>query len=78
MGVTKDSPADRGGLKAGDSIVKFGESRVGGLEDFDNALRKFKAGEYHLPCALIIGTRTESTDRKVSLNAALRDFGVSV
>jgi 2,3,4,5-tetrahydropyridine-2,6-dicarboxylate N-succinyltransferase len=40
-------------------------------------MKKFPAGEYGLPCALIIGKRTESTDRKVSLNAALRDFGVS-
>src|SRR5437660_11320273 len=40
--------------------------------------RRFPAGEYLTPCALIIGTRKESTDRKTSLNAALRDFGVSV
>lgn len=40
-------------------------------------MKKFPAGEYGLPCALIIGKRSESTDRKVSLNAALRDFGVS-
>jgi 2,3,4,5-tetrahydropyridine-2-carboxylate N-succinyltransferase len=40
--------------------------------------KRFPAGEFGVPCALIIGTRTESTDRKVSLNAALRDFGVSV
>jgi 2,3,4,5-tetrahydropyridine-2-carboxylate N-succinyltransferase len=40
--------------------------------------RKFPAGEYLTPCALIIGARKESTDRKTSLNAALRDFGVSV
>lgn len=40
--------------------------------------KKFPAGEYGVPCALIIGTRRESTDRKVSLNAALRDYGVSV
>jgi 2,3,4,5-tetrahydropyridine-2,6-dicarboxylate N-succinyltransferase len=39
--------------------------------------RKFPAGEYLTPCALIIGVRKESTDRKTSLNAALRDFGVS-
>lgn len=39
--------------------------------------KKFPAGEYGLPCALIIGERKESTDRKTSLNAALRDFGVS-
>lgn len=44
-GVTKDSPAERGGLKAGDVIIKLGESKVGGLEDFDSALRKHKAGE---------------------------------
>jgi 2,3,4,5-tetrahydropyridine-2-carboxylate N-succinyltransferase len=40
--------------------------------------KKFPAGEYGVPCALIIGQRTASTDRKVSLNAALRDFGVPV
>jgi 2,3,4,5-tetrahydropyridine-2-carboxylate N-succinyltransferase len=38
--------------------------------------KKFAAGEYGVPCALIIGKRTESTDRKVSLNRALRDFAV--
>lgn len=40
--------------------------------------KKFPAGEFHVPCALIIGQRKESTDRKTSLNDALRDFGVSV
>ena len=40
--------------------------------------KRFPAGEFGVPCALIIGKRTEATDRKVSLNAALRDFGVSV
>jgi 2,3,4,5-tetrahydropyridine-2-carboxylate N-succinyltransferase len=40
--------------------------------------KKFPAGEIGVPCALIIGRRTASTDRKVSLNAALRDFGVPV
>jgi 2,3,4,5-tetrahydropyridine-2-carboxylate N-succinyltransferase len=40
--------------------------------------KTFPAGEFGVPCALIIGKRTESTDRKVSLNAALRDFAVSV
>jgi len=38
--------------------------------------RAFGAGEYGLPAALIIGQRSESTDKKVSLNAALRDFAV--
>ena len=40
--------------------------------------KKFPAGEFGVPCALIIGRRTEATDRKVSLNAALRDFAVPV
>jgi 2,3,4,5-tetrahydropyridine-2-carboxylate N-succinyltransferase len=40
--------------------------------------KKFPAGEFGVPCALIIGQRTASTDRKVSLNAALRDFAVPV
>lgn len=40
--------------------------------------KRFPAGEFGVPCALIIGQRTEATDRKVSLNAALRDFGVAV
>jgi 2,3,4,5-tetrahydropyridine-2-carboxylate N-succinyltransferase len=40
--------------------------------------KKFPAGEYQVQCALIIGKRKESTDKKTSLNDALRDFGVSV
>lgn len=40
--------------------------------------KTFPAGTYQLPCALIIGQRTESTDQKTSLNDALRDFQVSV
>ncbi len=40
-------------------------------------LKKFPAGEYNVSCALIIGTRKESTDKKTSLNDALRDFNVS-
>jgi 2,3,4,5-tetrahydropyridine-2-carboxylate N-succinyltransferase len=39
--------------------------------------KHFPAGEFQVACALIIGRRTESTDKKVSLNSALRDFGVS-
>jgi len=39
--------------------------------------KRFRAGEYGVPCALIIGKRTESTDKKTSLNQALRDFQVS-
>jgi 2,3,4,5-tetrahydropyridine-2,6-dicarboxylate N-succinyltransferase len=40
--------------------------------------KKFPGGEYGVPCALIIGQRTANTDRKVSLNSALRDFSVPV
>jgi len=40
--------------------------------------KKFPAGSFGVPCALIIGTRGESTDRKTSLNAALRDYEVAV
>lgn len=40
--------------------------------------KKFAAGEYGVPCALIIGQRKESTDKKTSLNQVLRDFQVSV
>jgi 2,3,4,5-tetrahydropyridine-2,6-dicarboxylate N-succinyltransferase len=40
--------------------------------------KAFPAGEYLVPCALIIGQRKESTDRKTTLNEALRDFNVSV
>ncbi len=40
--------------------------------------KKFPAGEYQVPCALIIGTRKESTNKKTSLNDALREYGVSV
>ncbi|HEV2832053.1 MAG TPA: 2,3,4,5-tetrahydropyridine-2,6-dicarboxylate N-succinyltransferase [Hanamia sp.] len=40
--------------------------------------KKFPAGEYGVGCALIIGKRKESTDKKTSLNEALREFNVSV
>ncbi len=40
--------------------------------------KKFLAGEYQVPCALIIGQRKPSTDLKTSLNNALRDYDVAV
>ncbi|QSQ12637.1 2,3,4,5-tetrahydropyridine-2,6-dicarboxylate N-succinyltransferase [Myxococcus landrumensis] len=40
--------------------------------------KQFPAGKYMVPCALIIGQRTQSTDKKTSLNSALRDFAVPV
>ena len=44
-GVSKDSPAAKGGLLGGDLIIRIGESAVTGLDDFDSALRKHKGGE---------------------------------
>ncbi|MCK5029696.1 MAG: 2,3,4,5-tetrahydropyridine-2,6-dicarboxylate N-succinyltransferase [Bacteroidales bacterium] len=39
--------------------------------------KKFNAGEYQVPCALIIGKRKESTNLKTSLNDALREYNVA-
>lgn len=43
-----------------------------------NYKKTFSAGEFFVPCALIIGRRKESTDTKTSLNDALRDFNISI
>jgi 2,3,4,5-tetrahydropyridine-2,6-dicarboxylate N-succinyltransferase len=43
-----------------------------------NRSRSFPAGDYGLPCGLIIGYRTDATDDKVRLNDLLRDFGSSM
>lgn len=40
--------------------------------------KKFPAGDFQVPCALIIGTRKESTNKKTSLNDALREYSVAV
>jgi len=40
--------------------------------------KEFPAGEYNVPCALIIGKRKESTNKKTSLNDALREYNVAV
>lgn len=40
--------------------------------------KQFPAGTYNVNCALIIGKRKASTDRKTSLNEALRDFNVAI
>jgi 2,3,4,5-tetrahydropyridine-2-carboxylate N-succinyltransferase len=40
--------------------------------------KKFPSGDYQVPCALIIGQRKESTDKKTSLNDALREHNVAV
>jgi len=41
-------------------------------------LKKFPAGDFNVPCALIIGTRKESTNLKTSLNDALREYDIPV
>jgi len=40
--------------------------------------REYPAGDYQVPCALIIGQRKASTDLKTSLNDALREFDIPV
>jgi 2,3,4,5-tetrahydropyridine-2-carboxylate N-succinyltransferase len=40
--------------------------------------KTFPAGVFGVPCALVIGRRSESTDRKTSLESAIRDYGVAV
>tara|TARA_B100000902_G_scaffold300168_1_gene287705 strand:- start:253 stop:1068 length:816 start_codon:yes stop_codon:yes gene_type:complete len=40
--------------------------------------KKFSAGNFGVPCALIIGQRKESTNKKTSLNDALRDYNVAI
>ena len=40
--------------------------------------KKFKAGTYNVPCALIIGKRKESTDKKTSLNQVLREHNLAI
>ena len=40
--------------------------------------KKFPSGEFQVPCALIIGKRKESTDKKTSLNDVLRDFSIPI
>ncbi|MCC9609013.1 M20/M25/M40 family metallo-hydrolase [Blastopirellula sp. JC732] len=45
QGVSPDSPAAKAGMKAGDIIVKLGDNKIAGLEDFDGALRGYKAGD---------------------------------
>ena len=40
--------------------------------------KTFPAGDYNVPCALIIGKRKESTNKKTSLNNALREYDVAV
>jgi S1-C subfamily serine protease len=45
MGVSKGGPAERAGIQGSDIILRLGEYPISNLEDFDTALRKFKAGD---------------------------------
>ena len=65
--VTGDEPIEIKGYVPARSVVIPG-----------SYTKKFAAGEYQVPCALIIGKRKESTDKKTSLNDALRENNVAV
>jgi 2,3,4,5-tetrahydropyridine-2-carboxylate N-succinyltransferase len=65
--VSSDEPVEYRGRVPARSVVVPG-----------TITKKFPAGEYGIQCALIIGKRKESTDKKTSLNDALREFNVSV
>lgn len=65
--VTGDQPLEMKGVVPARSVVIPG-----------SFTKKFPAGEYQVPCALIIGKRKTSTDTKTSLNEALRDYEVAV
>lgn len=65
--VTGDSPVEMKGYVPERSVVIPG-----------SYTKKFPAGDFQVPCALIIGKRKESTDLKTSLNDALRENNVAV
>jgi 2,3,4,5-tetrahydropyridine-2-carboxylate N-succinyltransferase len=65
--VTGDEPVEMKGIVPARSVVIPG-----------SYTKKFAAGEYNVPCALIIGKRKESTNKKTSLNDALREYDVAV
>ena len=64
--VTGDEPREYRGYVPPRSVVVPGTYQ-----------RKFPSGEYGVACALIIGQRKPSTDKKTSLNDALRDFNIA-
>jgi len=65
--VTGDEPVITKGVVPAGSVVIPG-----------SYTKTFKAGNYNVPCALIIGKRKESTNKKTSLNDALREYDVAV
>ena len=65
-------------VRGPEAIVKKGHIPPRAVVIPGNFPKAFPAGTYGVPCALIIGTRTESTDTKTSLNAALRKYEVAI
>ena len=65
--VTGDEPIEMKGVIPERSVVIPG-----------SYTKTFPAGDYNVPCALIIGKRKESTNKKTSLNDALREYDVAV
>lgn len=65
--VTGETPVEMKGFVPARSVVIPG-----------SYTKKFPAGDFQVPCALIIGTRKPSTDLKTSLNNALREYDVAV
>lgn len=64
---------------SGDSPIEYiGEVPERSVVIPGSYTKKFKAGDYQVPCALIIGKRKASTDLKTSLNDVLRDYSVAV
>ncbi len=63
-GVAPGSPAAKGGMQGGDVIVQLGKQKIGSLDDFDLALRKFKAGDQ-------VDVTVLRKDKKVALKIIL-------
>jgi 2,3,4,5-tetrahydropyridine-2,6-dicarboxylate N-succinyltransferase len=64
-------------VSGSEAITYHGRVPAGSVVIPGTRPRQYPAGEFQIGCALIVGQRTASTDRKTSLNAVLRDFGVS-
>ena len=64
---------------SGDEPIEYkGRIPAGSVVIPGSYTKKFKAGDYNVPCALIIGKRKASTNKKTSLNDALREYDVAV
>jgi 2,3,4,5-tetrahydropyridine-2-carboxylate N-succinyltransferase len=65
-------------VRGADPVELRGKVPAGAVVIPGHKPKKFGSATFGVPCALLIGTRSESTDRKTSLNEALREFGVPV